>query len=150
MRDNAFKIIAIGLLITLGSTCTGTELESLQGKWESRFQAQGKAIRVLKIIDKNRETFETYDGDALLHRHVVHLEEKQIEGITIMRYGESEVTHGPRKGQRGKPGSFVSKRVGDTWYNVQGLESKGDTPFTVMEFKRINEPQQGGNDLTRE
>ena len=98
MTYKSLLMIAIGLLATLPSACIGSELESLQGKWESRFQEQGRALRVLKIIDKNRETVETYDGDKLVHRHVVTLEEKQAEGITVIHYGESEVTHGPRKG----------------------------------------------------
>lgn len=146
MRSKTVLVIALALLTTLPSTCTGSELDSLQGKWESRFQHQGKALRVLKIIDQNRETVETYDGDELVHRHVVHLEEKQAEGIIIMRYGESEVTHGPRKGRRDKPGSFVSKRLGDTWYNVQGLEANGDAPLTVMQFTRVNEPKRGSDE----
>lgn len=129
-----FSVIA-----ALQSTCTASELDSLQGKWESRIQNQGKAFRILKIIEKNRETVETYDGEELVHRHVVQLEEKQTEGITILHYGEIEVTHGPQKGQRGKPGSYVSKRLGDTWYNIQGLETNGDAPFAVMQFKRVKE-----------
>jgi len=146
MKNKTLFAIAFGLLAALPSGLIASELEALQGKWESRFQEQGKALRVLKIIDKNRETVETYDGDRLVHRHVVTLEEKQAEGITVMHYGESEVTHGPRKGQRGKPGSFVSKRLGDTWYNVQGLETSSETPFTVIQFKRLNEPTQTEND----
>ena len=146
MKNKTLFVIAFGLLAALPSGVIASELEALQGRWESRFQEQGKALRVLKIIDKNRETVETYDGDRLVHRHEVTLEEKQAEGITVMHYGESEVTHGPRKGQRGKPGSFVSKRLGDTWYNVQGLETSGETPFTVIQFKRVNEPTQTENE----
>lgn len=149
MKNKLLLVIAFNLLTTFSSVCVATELESLQGKWESQFQEQGRTLRVLKIIDKNRETVETYDGDKLVHRHVVTLEEKQAEGITVMHYGESEVTHGPRKGQRGKPGSFVSKRLGDTWYNVQGLETSGDTPFTVVQFKRVDEPAQTENEAPR-
>ena len=147
-KNKMLFVIAFGLLAALPSALIASELEALQGKWESRFQEQGKALRVLKIIDKNRETVETYDGDRLVHRHEVTLEEKQAEGITVMHYGESEVTHGPRKGQRGKPGSFVSKRLGDTWYNVQGLETSGETPFIVIQFKRVNEPTQTENEAT--
>lgn len=149
MKNETLFFIAFGLLATLPMACIASELESLQGKWESRFQDQGRMLRVLKIIDKNRETVETYDGDKLVHRHVVTLEEKQAEGITVIHYGESEVTHGPRKGQKGKPGSFVSKRLGDMWYNVQGLETSGETPFTVMQFKRVNEPGKTENEAPR-
>jgi hypothetical protein len=149
MKNKLVLVVVFNLLATFSSVCVATELDSLQGKWESRFQEQGRALRVLKIIDRNRETVETYDGDKLVHRHVVTLEEKQAEGITVIHYGESEVTHGPRKGQRGKPGSFVSKRLGDTWYNIQGLETNGETPFTVIQFKRVNEPVQTENAASR-
>ena len=149
MKNKLVLVVVFNLLATFSSVCVATELDSPQGKWESRFQEQGRALRVLKIIDRNRETVETYDGDKLVHRHVVTLEEKQAEGITVIHYGESEVTHGPRKGQRGKPGSFVSKRLGDTWYNIQGLETNGETPFTVIQFKRVNEPVQTENAASR-
>ena len=149
MKNKLVLVVVFNLLATFSSVCVATELDSLQGKWESRFQEQGRALRVLKIIDRNRETVETYDGDKLVHRHVVTLEEKQAEGITVIHYGESEVTHGPRKGQRGKPGSFVSKRLGDTWYNIQGLETNGETTFTVIKFKRVNEPVQTENAASR-
>jgi hypothetical protein len=149
VKNKLLFLIAFDLLVTFPSVCVATELESLQGKWESRFQELGRTLRVLKIIDKNRETVETYDGDKLVHRHVVALEEKQAEGITVMHYGESEVTHGPRKGQRGKPGSFVSKRFGDMRYNVQGLETNGETAFTVIQFKRVNESDETGNEAPR-
>ena len=149
MKNKLVLVVVFNLLATFSSVCVATELDSLQGKWESRFQEQGRALRVLKIIDRNRETVETYDGDKFVHRHVVTLEEKQAEGITVIHYGESEVTHGPRKGQRGKPGSFVSKRLGDTWYNIQGLETNGETPFTVIQFKRVNEPVQTENAASR-
>lgn len=76
MKNKTLFVIAFGLLTALPSGAIASELESLQGKWESRFQEHGKALRVLKIIDKNRETVETYDGDRLVHRHVVSLEEK--------------------------------------------------------------------------
>lgn len=149
MKNKLVLVVVCHLLATFSSVCAAAELDSLQGKWESRFQEQGRALRVLKIIDRNRETVETYDGDKLIHRHLVTLEEKQVEGITVIFYGESEVTHGPRKGQPGKPGSFVSKRLGDTWYNIQGLETNSDTPFTVIQFKRVNEPAQIENEASR-
>jgi len=149
MKTKTRLMIAFGLLAAMASASVASELELLQGKWESRFQQQGRNLRVLKMIEKNLETVETYDGDKLVHRHVVTLEEKQVEGITVMHYGESEVTHGPRKGQKGKPGSFVSKRLGDMWYNVQGLETSGETPFTVMQFKRVNEPGKSENEAPR-
>lgn len=149
MTNHTLVMFAFGVLATLPSACIASELESLQGKWESSFQEQGRTLRVLKTVDGSRETVETYDGDRLVHRHIVTLEEKQAGDMTVMHYGESEVTHGPRKGQRGKPGSFVSKRFGNAWYNVQGLETDGDTPFTVILFKRLLEPDPDDGDARR-
>jgi len=139
MKNRTIIVLAFGLLATSPSACHADEIESLQGTWESRFQEQGRVLRVLKTIEKNRETFETSDGDTLVHRHVVTLDERQAEGITVMHYDEPEGTHGPGKGQRGKPGSFVSKRLGDTWYNIQGLDTGGDAPLTVIQFTRVAE-----------
>ena len=149
MQPALTLFFAFGVLATVQAACLGSDLESLQGTWESRFEEQGRRLRVVKIIKQNRETLETYDGDTLVHRHVVTLDERHAEGITVMHYGEPEVLHGPRKGQRGKAGSFVSKRFGDTWYNVQGLETGGDTPFTVMRFIRVGEPAPRGDDTPR-
>jgi hypothetical protein len=140
MHYKRLLVVAFGLRFASPVACMASELELLQGKWETQFQEQGRSLRVLKIVEKNRETVETYNGDELVHRHVVTLTEKQVEGMTVIHYGESEVTHGPRKGLRGKPGSFVSRRFKDTWYNVQGLETNGDTPLTVIQFKRVKEP----------
>ena len=64
---------------------------------------------------------ETYDANQLVHRHVVKFEAIETEDICIIKYGESEVTDGPRKGQHGTSGSFVSKRFKNKWYNLPGL-----------------------------
>ena len=149
MQLQALFLLAICLLAIAPAVAQGAELDALQGKWETRFEDQGKSLRMLKIVEKNRETVETYDGDTLLHRHIVTLEERDANGITVMHYTESEVTYGPRKGLRGKPGCFISKRHGDTWYNVQGLETNSTVPLTVMLFKRVNgavrESKEGGD-----
>ena len=113
------------------------ELRELQGKWEFRFQENGRNLRALKIIDGDMETVETYDGNQLVHRHVVKLEALETEGICVIKYGESTVTDGARKGQKGKPGSFVSKRLRNKWYNVSGLNINEETPLSVAEFTRI-------------
>ena len=113
------------------------ELRELQGKWEFRFQENGRNLRAIKIIDGDMETVETDDGNQLVHRHVVKLEAIETEGICVIKYGESTVTDGARKGQKGKPGSFVSKRLRNKWYNVSGLNINEETPLSVAEFTRI-------------
>ena len=113
------------------------ELRELQGKWEFRFQENGRNLRAIKIIAGDMETVETYDGHQLVHRHVVKLEAIETEGICVIKYGESTVTDGARKGQKGKPGSFVSKRLRNKWYNVSGLNINEETPLSVAEFTRI-------------
>jgi hypothetical protein len=118
------------------------ELRELQGKWEFRFQENGRNLRALKIIDDDMETVETYDGNQLVHRHVVKLEAIEAEGICVIKYGESTVTDGARKGQKGKPGSFVSKRLKNKWYNVSGLNMNEETPLSVAEFTRIPEEKK--------
>ena len=118
------------------------ELRELQGKWEFRFQENGRNLRALKIVDGDMETVETYDGNQLVHRHVVKLEAIEAEGICVIKYGESTVTDGARKGQKGKPGSFVSKRLKNKWYNVSGLNMNEETPLSVAEFTRIPEEKK--------
>jgi hypothetical protein len=149
MTTRTLLMITAVMLAIASGACLGSELELLQGKWEARVQDQGRALRILKIIDQNRETVETYDGDTLLHRHVVTLEEKQAEGITVMHYGESEITFGPRRGQRGKPGSFVSARRGETWYNIQGLETSSETPLVLLQFNRVYVASSVGTETPR-
>jgi hypothetical protein len=118
------------------------ELLELQGKWEFRFQENGRNLRALKIVDGDMETVETYDCNQLVHRHVVKLEAIEAEGICVIQYGESTVTDGARKGQKGKPGSFVSKRLKNKWYNVSGLNMNEETPLSVAEFTRIPEEKK--------
>ena len=65
------------------------------------------------------------------------IEAIETEGVCVKKYGESDVTDGPRKGQRGKSGSFVSKRLKNKWYNVSGLSAKDESNLSIMEFTRI-------------
>ena len=113
------------------------ELQELQGKGEFRFQENGRNLKAIKIIDGDTETVETYDGNQLVHRHVVKLEAIETEGVCVIKYGESTVTDGARKGQKGKPGSFLSKRLKNKWYNVSGMSTNDETPLSVAEFTRI-------------
>ncbi len=118
-------------------TSSGDELKELQGKWEFRFQENGRNLKAIKIIDGDTETVETYDGNQLVHRHVVKIEAIETDDVCVIKYGESTVTDGSRKGQRGKPGSFVSKRFMNKWYNIGGLRANEDSPPTLTEFTRI-------------
>jgi len=113
------------------------ELKELQGRWEFRFQENGRNLKAIKIIDGDTETVETYDGEQLVHRHIVKIEAIETEGVCVIKYGESTVTDGARKGQKGKPGSFLSKRLRSKWYNVSGMNINGETPLSVAEFTRI-------------
>ncbi len=120
----------------------GDELQELKGKWETRFQENGRNLRAIKIIDGETETVETYDGNQLVHRHVVKIEAIETEDVCVIKYGESTVTDGPRKGQRGKPGSFVSKRLKNKWYNIGGLRANEESSPTLTEFTRIPDDKQ--------
>ena len=142
------KNVSISMLWLLVATlifpqmARADELQELQGTWEFRFQENGRNLRALKIIDGDMETVETFDGNQLVHRHVVKLEAIETEGICVIKYGESTVTDGAKKGQRGKPGSFVSKRLRNKWYNVSGLNINEETPLSVAEFTWIPEEKK--------
>ena len=128
--------------LLLPQLSSGDELKELQGKWEFRFQESGRKLRAVKTIDGDTETVETYDGNQLVHRHTVKIEAIETEGVCVIKYGESDVTDGPRKGQRGKPGSFVSKRLKNKWYNVSGLSAKDEFNLSIAEFTRILDDQK--------
>jgi hypothetical protein len=136
--DILFCIVALVVASFMSpQRLAGDELKELQGKWELRFQENGKTLKAIKTIDGNTETVETYDGNQIVHRHVVTLEAIETDDVCVIRYGESTVTDGPRKGQRGKPGSFVSKRFKNKWYNIGGLRASEEFPPSVTEFTRI-------------
>ena len=127
-----FAIVMMSPRISLGD-----ELKELQGKWETGFQENGSNMRAIKFIEGETETVETYDGNQLVHRHVVKLEAIETEDVCVIKYGESTVTDGPRKGQRGTPGSFVSKRLKNKWYNLGGLRANEEFPPSLTEFTRV-------------
>jgi len=139
IRKNVF-ISAMGFLLAtliLPEMSGADELKELQGRWEFRFQENGRNLKAIKIIDGDTETVETYDGEQLVHRHIVKIEAIETEGVCVIKYGESTVTDGARKGQKGKPGSFLSKRLRSKWYNVSGMNINDETPLSVAEFTRI-------------
>ncbi len=138
-RKSVF-VSAMGFLLAfllLPQESGADELQELQGRWEFRFQENGRNLKAIKIIEGDTETVETYDGNQLVHRHVVKLEAVETEGVCVIKYGESTVTDGARKGQKGKPGSFLSKRLKNRWYNVSGMSIKDEMPISVAEFTRI-------------
>ena len=139
IRKNVF-ISAMGFLLAtliLPEMSGADELKELQGRWEFRFQENGRNLKAIKIIEGDAETVETYDGEQLVHRHIVKIEAIETEGVCVIKYGESTVTDGARKGQKGKPGSFLSKRLRSKWYNVSGMNINDETPLSVAEFTRI-------------
>ena len=139
IRKNVF-ISAMGFLLAtliLPEMSGADELKELQGRWEFRFQENGRNFKAIKIINDDTETVETYDGEQLVHRHIVKIEAIETEGVCVIKYGESTVTDGARKGQKGKPGSFLSKRLRSKWYNVSGMNINDETPLSVAEFTRI-------------
>jgi len=139
IRKNVF-ISAMGFLLAtliLPEMSGADELKELQGRWEFRFQENGRNLKAIKIIDGDTETVETYDGEQLVHRHIVKIEAIETEGVCVIKYGESTVTDGARKGQKGKPGSFLSKRLRSKWYHVSGMNINDETPLSVADFTRI-------------
>jgi len=143
-RKSVF-ISAMGFLLAtliLPEMSVADELKELQGRWEFRFQENGRNLKAIKIIDGNTETVETYDGEQRAQRHIVKIEAIETEGICVIKYGESNVTDGARKGQKGKPGSFLSKRLKNKWYNVSGMTTNDESPLSIAEFTRIPDEQK--------
>lgn len=64
MQNNTLLVVAFGVLFASPVARIASELELPQGTWETRFQEQGRSLRVGKIIEKNRETVETYNGSV--------------------------------------------------------------------------------------
>jgi hypothetical protein len=135
-----FHAITLFVAMAVGhANLIAGELEELQGKWEMKFQDNGRILRAIKTVRDDTETVETYDGAKLVHRHVVKIELVETEVVIIIKWGEAETTDGPRKGTQGKPGSCLSKRVGNKWYNVHGLKPGENYAPYMQEFTRLSD-----------
>ena len=133
------RIIVFIAVVTFTHTSSliASELDELQGKWEFRLQENNRNLRVVKTIRDNTETVESFEGNQLVHKHIVTIEVVETDGVVIIKYGESEITEGPRKGQKGTPGAFLSKRLAKSWYNVSGLLASEEFPPSLLKFTRV-------------
>jgi hypothetical protein len=141
-HSRAIASIALILVTALAAISRSDELEELQGVWESRFQHGERSLRVVKTIEGDVDTVETYDGKELVHRHVCKFELVEAEGMFVYKWGQSDVTDGPGKGAKGKPGQCVSKRLGDTWYHVFGLRGDEKYPPRVETYTRVEKKKK--------
>lgn len=133
-----FVLMTISVSLVGPANLIAGEIDELQGKWEFRFQENGRQLRAIKTIKGDTDTTETFDGDRLVHRHISKIEFVETEDLIIMKWGESETTDGPRKGTKGKPGSCLSKRLGNKWYHVHGLKAGEKYPPSLQEFTRVD------------
>ena len=134
-----FLLMTISVSVVGPANLIAGEIDELQGKWEFRFQENGRQLRAIKTIIGDTDTTKTFDGDRLVHRHISKIEFVETEDLIIMKWGESETTDGPRKGTKGQPGSYLSKRLGNKWYHVHGLKAGEKYPPSLQEFTRVDE-----------
>ena len=133
------SLVLFSVLSQMLAVCSAADLGELQGVWEMHFQQAGRNLRAVKTIQNDIETVETYDGEALIHRHVVKIELVDVGELTVMKWQAAETTHGPRKGEKGQPGSLVSRRIGDKWVNATGLMKDDNLGVTLQVFTRVKE-----------
>lgn len=145
-------------LFVLASQCPAEEelseeLQEIQGAWEQVGKTRdGRQIRILKEIDRTRETVTVIDKDGnLLHSHAVDFEIKKLGKVRVFTYRNYTVIAGPHTGQTRPGGSYIYRVVGDTFREVTGfLEGDTGKPSIVI-WKRVKPSnQQANNDPVRD
>lgn len=123
------------------------ELQEIQGAWEQVGKTRdGRQLRVLKEIDRTRETVTVIDkGGNLLHSHTVDIEVKTFGKVKIFTYRNYTVIAGPHTGQTRPGASYIYRVVGDTFREVTGfLEGDSGKPGIVI-WKRVKPSNQQAN-----
>jgi hypothetical protein len=104
------------------------DLAALQGKWQDEGKDQtGAEFRVVKTVEGNRETLQTFRDGELIHAHIVDFKLRRTDEVRIFTYSNMIITAGPNKGEK-KPdeGSYIYQVRGDQWITIEGMMNADD------------------------
>ena len=122
------------------ATCgvvTANDLASFQGTWEMTGTNAGVPIRVVKIIEENKETVEVYSNGNLTQKHHVEFELRAFGPAKVFVWTKGQITVGPRAGQRLPSGRFIYRIDDKTLVGVHGM-LEGDKTSVLREvYKRV-------------
>lgn len=125
-------VLAISPAIVFAS-----DLEDLQGDWETSFQQDGNVYRAVKTIKGQTETVEVYDGERLMKRHSVDFELNERDGIRTFAYRNGQITFGAGSPAKLPDGKYIYRIDGDKWIGVFGAFSNDNGPVYIETFKRV-------------
>lgn len=129
-------LFVVGLVISSASVF-GSDLENLQGDWETSFQQDGKVYRAVKTIKGQTETVEVFDGERLMKRHSVNFELDERDGIRTFAYRNGQITFGAGAPAKLPDGKYIYRIDGDKWIGVFGAFSNDNGPVYIETFKRV-------------
>lgn len=126
--------IALCLLVAYDDN---PDLLRLQGEWEMKIQQGDVTIRIVKSVKGNLETVRRYQGEQLIHEHVVEFELIETDSVKLMRWKNGRVTKGPNAGQKMADGQFIYRLEGDQWLSVFGFLKGEQRPPGIEAFSRV-------------
>ena len=112
-------------------------LKSVQGAWEIRFTENGRPLRAVKTVKDDTEVTSTFDGDKLVYEHECKIEVVEMNGFTVLKWGETTVTAGVHKGAKKPAGSCITKLDGDKWFQAHGLRGDEKNPPSLQLFTKV-------------
>lgn len=130
------------LVVVLAITPTvvfASDLDKLQGDWETSFQQDGKIYRAVKTIKGQTETVEVFDGERLMKRHSVDFELDERDGIRTFAYRNGQVTFGVGSPAKLPDGKYIYRIDGDKWIGIFGAFTNDNGPVYIQTFKRVAE-----------
>ena len=131
-------VLAVSPVIVFAS-----DLDKLQGDWETSFQQDGKVYRVIKTIKGQTETVEVLDGERVMKRHSVDFEIDERDGISTFTYRNGQVTFGPGSPAKLPDGKYIYRIEGDKWIGIFGAFTTDQGPAYIQTFKRLAEKKSG-------
>ncbi len=72
--------------IVLGLQCSADELAEIQGTWEMKKVVNGVERRIVKTVETSKETFEAYEGEKLIQKHIAEIEVESQGPVKVFRW----------------------------------------------------------------
>lgn len=119
------------------------EIAKLQGKWFRTERDQfGNTFRTVKEVSGNVETLSTYQGEQLVHSHMVDFDVERTADVLIFRYANMRITAGPNKGVvKDGPFAYLYQVKGDKWIVVHGMMNGDENGVGFEVWERVRDVQ---------